>query len=394
MFNRQSYSAILITICVSFCACHATSDDDLKETQSPESNLTYLDSVIYGLVEGVTEFLPISSTGHLVIVSEFANLDGEEAKIALHAYLIVIQAGAILAVGLIYRKEIWSMVLGFLGMDPRGRRLGFNLILAFLPAALVGPFLDDLIEAYLFGLLPIAIALFAGALFMHWAESRKKRMEGQFPAKVGKSLDDLTWKSSFFIGFLQCFAMCPGTSRSMMTIVGGYLVGLDRSKAAEFSFLLGLITLTAAACYKSVTKWSLMSQHLALGPVLLGCLVALGCRIIGLTGISGQTDYGRNVDNPTPSFSGHGTTKTFNPMKATGQVGAYDVFPIILLHAKQEVVPCNARIVDQHVNAFMLCQQVLASFSNFLSGRDVNGFGRGTSTDLRNRFRSRSARAL
>ena len=274
MFNRQSYSAILITICVSFCACHATSDDDLKETQSPESNLTYLDSVIYGLVEGVTEFLPISSTGHLVIVSEFANLDGEEAKIALHAYLIVIQAGAILAVGLIYRKEIWSMVLGFLGIDPRGRRLGFNLILAFLPAAIVGPFLDDLIEAYLFGLLPIAIALFAGALFMHWAESRKKRMEGQFPAKVGKSLDDLTWKSSFFIGFLQCFAMCPGTSRSMMTIVGGYLVGLDRSKAAEFSFLLGLITLTAAACYKSVTKWSLMSQHLALGPVLLGCLVA------------------------------------------------------------------------------------------------------------------------
>ena len=97
-------------------------------------------------MEGVTEFLPISSTGHLVIVSEFANLDGEEAKIALHAYLIVIQAGAILAVGLIYRKEIWSMVLGFLGMDPRGRRLGFNLILAFLPAALVGPFLDDLIE--------------------------------------------------------------------------------------------------------------------------------------------------------------------------------------------------------------------------------------------------------
>ena len=273
MFNRQSYSAILIAIGLSFCTCQGAETEE-QEQHSSNQNLTYIDSIIYGLVEGVTEFLPISSTGHLVIVSEFADLEGKDAKAALHAYLIVIQAGAILAVGLIYRKEIWSMLLGFLGMDPRGKRLGFNLIIAFLPAAAMGPFLDDLIESYLFGLLPIAAALFTGALFMHWAESRKKRIEGEYPAKAGKSLDDLTWTGSIFIGFLQCFAMWPGTSRSMMTIVGGYLVGLDRAKAAEFSFLLGLITLTAAAGYKCVTKWSLMSQHLAMGPVLLGCLVA------------------------------------------------------------------------------------------------------------------------
>ena len=123
MFNRQSYSAILIAIGLSFCMSGCAETDE-QERHSSNQNLTYMDSIIYGLVEGVTEFLPISSTGHLVIVSEFADLEGKDAKIALHAYLIVIQAGAILAVGLIYRKEIWSMLLGFLGMDPRGKRLG------------------------------------------------------------------------------------------------------------------------------------------------------------------------------------------------------------------------------------------------------------------------------
>jgi undecaprenyl-diphosphatase len=161
-----------------------------------------------------------------------------------------------------------------LGLDPRGKRLGFNLFLAFLPAALVGPFLDDLIESMLFGLLPIAFALFAGSLLMGWAESRKKRQTSDYSMGNEKTLDDLTWTNSLFIGIMQCVAMWPGTSRSMMTIVGGYFVGLERAKAAEFSFLLGLITLTAAAGYKCLTKWEVMSANLELGPVLWGCLVA------------------------------------------------------------------------------------------------------------------------
>ncbi len=238
--------------------------------------MSYRDATVYGLVEGVTEFLPISSTGHLILAGD-ALSPVEKSKDydnALNAYLIVIQAGAILAVALIYRKELWSVVLGVLGLDPRGRRLGLNLFFAFLPAALLGPFLDNWIEQKLFAPLPVSVALFVGALFMWWAERRKKKAQGEWSGCEEKTLDDLSWKDSFFIGFMQCIAMCPGTSRSMMTIVGGYLVGLARAKAAEFSFLLGLITLTAAAGYKCLTKWDLMSQNLELGPVLWGCLVA------------------------------------------------------------------------------------------------------------------------
>lgn len=238
--------------------------------------MSYVDASIYGLVEGITEFLPISSTGHLILVSEFLKKEGGEDEYteAINAYLIVIQAGAILSVALIYRKELWSIALGVLGLDPRGRRLGLNLFLAFLPAALVGPFLDDWIETLLFGLLPIAFALFAGALLMWWVEFRKKKQHQTASSESEKTLDDLSWKNSLFIGIMQCVAMWPGTSRSMMTIVAGYLVGLQRAKAAEFSFLLGLITLTAAAGYKAVTKWEIMTENLQLGPVFWGCFVA------------------------------------------------------------------------------------------------------------------------
>jgi len=238
--------------------------------------LDYVDATIYGIIEGVTEFLPISSTGHLIIASEILENESssENKKEAINAYLIVIQGGAILAVALIYRSQVWSMVLGILGMNPSGRKLLINLVSAFLPAAFLGLLLDDLIESYLFGLLPVAIALFVGGLFMAWAEKRKKSMERGRANSTEKSLEDLTLGSSLLIGFLQCVAMWPGTSRSMMTIVGGYIVGLSRVHAAEFSFLLGLITLTAAAGYKCVTKWEAMNQYLTFGPVVLGCIVA------------------------------------------------------------------------------------------------------------------------
>jgi len=238
------------------------------------SSMTYTDAFVYGIVEGMTEFLPISSTGHLVIASEVLTRDDAQSDEALFAYLIVIQAGAILAVFLLYRKEVWSMMLGLLGLDPRGKRLAINVIVAFLPAAILGPILDDKIEEFLFGLLPIAIALFLGALLMYWVEKRKKAKDSGMIMEQGRTLDDLTLAHSLTIGFLQCFAMWPGTSRSMMTIVGGYLVGLQRKKAAEFSFLLGLVTLSAAAGYKVLTKWEVMEAHLSLGPILFGCLIA------------------------------------------------------------------------------------------------------------------------
>jgi undecaprenyl-diphosphatase len=247
--------------------------EESNEQGDSNHTMSYTDALIYGLVEGVTEFLPISSTGHLVVVSEFLS-SKEGNQEALNAYLIVIQAGAIMAVALLYRKDVWSMILGLLGMDPRGKRLAMHVIIAFIPAAILGPLLDDKIEKFLFGLLPIAVALFIGAIFMHWAEKRKKTKDAGIIVEHGRTLDDLTLPQSLFIGFMQCVAMCPGTSRSMMTIVGGYLVGLQRKKAAEFSFLLGLLTLSAAAGYKILTKWEVMEEYLSIGPIFFGCLVA------------------------------------------------------------------------------------------------------------------------
>ena len=276
MLNRQSILLILCGLQFStFVASGKIETNEFIEDSNFTSGMSYTDATLYGLVEGFTEFLPISSTGHLILVSELLSTGKvDEYEEAINAYLIVIQAGAIMAVALIYRKELWSIILGILGLDPRGRRLGLNLFLAFLPAAMLGPFLDDLIESKLFGLLPVALALLFGAILMWWAERKKRKICGELSVAKEKSLDDLAWNHSIFIGIMQCFAMWPGTSRSMMTIVGGYLVGLERAKAAEFSFLLGLITLTAAAGYKGVTKWDAMAMNLELGPVLWGCLVA------------------------------------------------------------------------------------------------------------------------
>jgi undecaprenyl-diphosphatase len=231
------------------------------------------DAFIYGLVEGVTEFLPISSTGHLILVDHWlhsrADQRSEEVKDAVFAYLIVIQVGAILSVAWLYRAYIFTILMGLLGRSREGRSLARLVFFAFLPAVVLGPLLDDFIESSLLGLLPIAASLILGSVLMLYVEKKKG---SQAPQVV--SIDAMSIKSAFVIGFLQCVAMWPGTSRSMMTIVGGYLVGLSRVHAAEFSFLLGLVTLSSAAAYKVLTKGSQMSQYLSSGPLLFGCLVA------------------------------------------------------------------------------------------------------------------------
>lgn len=241
-----------------------------------DSLINYTEATIFGLVEGVTEFLPISSTGHLILAKDWmltpSKLSVAEQD-AVNAYLIVIQAGAIFAVALLYARRIVTILLGFMGLDPKGKKLGLNLLAAFTPAAVLGPFLDEWIEAILFGAIPVAIALVLGAMLMHWAEKRKRQLDG-IGGYEGKTVEELTLKNALFIGVLQCVAMCPGTSRSMMTIVGGYFAGLSRRHSAEFSFLLGLITLTAAAGYKALTKGGELVQYLKAGPMLFGCLIA------------------------------------------------------------------------------------------------------------------------
>ncbi len=261
------------------------------ETVKASEVLTYTDAVILGAVEGFTEYLPISSTGHLILTNELLGLNNNRAVIngdgvpirsvdgelmtvqdTADAYAIIIQAGAIAAVILIYWKRILEVLQGFLGRNRKGLLLGRNLIVAFLPAAVLGFLFNDLITRYLFGTVPVAIALLAGAILMLWAEWWRKRHDGKMTE--GLDLHDLRIGQCLFIGLMQSLAMWPGASRSMMTIVGGYLTGLSAPRAAEFSFLLGLITLTAAAGYTLLKHGEPLMRTLDAGPALLGILVA------------------------------------------------------------------------------------------------------------------------
>ncbi len=257
------------------------------EVSPPEDarQLGYVDATVLGLVEGITEYLPVSSTGHLLLTNRFLGLNAgkDEAGLKLadaaDAYAIVIQGGAILAVIILYWRRLLSICMGLVGRDPNGLRLGLNLIVAFLPAAVFGLLLDDWIEETFFKPIPILIALVAGAVLMFGVEKwRAKRQpdEGDslLSATDGPELHHLKLSQCLTIGLLQCVAMWPGTSRSMMTIVGGYLAGLSPKRAAEFSFLLGLITLGAATCYKLLTDWHVMTESLAPGPAVFGVIVA------------------------------------------------------------------------------------------------------------------------
>ena len=194
---------------------------------------------------------------------------------AAYAYVIVIQAGAIAAVVLLYWKSILDILLGCIGKSSTGRLLARNLIAAFLPAAVIGLLLDDIIESALGdNTQAVATALIVGAVVMLFVEKWRKRDAANPTQDDGPGLHELSLKQSLTIGFIQCIAMWPGTSRSMATIVGGYLMGLSPKRAAEFSFLLGLITLSAASGYKLVGNGKEMLAALAPGPVLVGCIFA------------------------------------------------------------------------------------------------------------------------
>lgn len=242
---------------------------------------------ILGLVEGITEYLPVSSTGHLILASALMGLDDPSVKANVDAFNIVIQGGAILAVVGLYWPRIFQMINGLLGKDAVGRRLFLNILIAFLPAAILGVLLDDWIEARLFSTWPVLAALALGGVYMialdRWKVRPMRRADAAGDeAQAGKDLDQLTWQNALAIGFLQCLAMWPGTSRSMMTITGGVLVGLRPRAAAEFSFLLGLPTLGGACVYKLAKNLRQaeeagtenLFEALGVVPVAIGLIVA------------------------------------------------------------------------------------------------------------------------
>ncbi|MBX3402417.1 MAG: undecaprenyl-diphosphate phosphatase [Phycisphaeraceae bacterium] len=240
-------------------------------------------AIILGLVEGITEYLPVSSTGHLIVAAALLGLDKPETKSATDAFLIIVQGGAILAVLGLYRARVVQMIRGVLGRDPAGFRLAVNVLIAFLPAAVIGLLLEKHIERLLFGPGPVVLALAAGGVYMILLEAWRRgkfSMVRSSHAEIG--IDELTPGRALVIGLMQCIAMWPGTSRSMMTITAGYIVRLRPAAAAEFSFLLGLPTLGGACAYKlfkdiandGVAGHVSIFKTLGIAPVLLGIAVA------------------------------------------------------------------------------------------------------------------------
>ena len=198
---------------------------------------TAIQALILGVVEGLTEFLPISSTGHQIIVADLLDFGGERAM----AFNIIIQLGAILAVVWEFRRKILDVVAG-LPTQRNAQRFTLNLLIAFLPAVVLGVIFADLIHHYLFNPITVATALVVGGIIMLWAERREHTVHAE-------TVDDITWKDALKVGFAQCLAMIPGTSRSGSTIIGGLLFGLSRKTATEFSFFLAMPTMVGAAVY-------------------------------------------------------------------------------------------------------------------------------------------------
>ena len=225
-------------------------------------------AVVLGIVEGLTEYLPVSSTGHLIITQWLLGLNQDPTTEAVvNSFDIIIQAGAIAAVLGLYRQRVAQMTRGLMGKDAAGLRLLINLFVAFMPAAVLGLLFRDPIKAYLFSLWPVIGALFVGAWLM-LAVAKSERINNL--ESRGQGIEAVDWRIALLIGFGQCIAMWPGTSRSMMTIVAALLLGLRRKDAAEFSFLLGLVTLGAATCYEGYKEGHLVLEHLGVGPLLVG----------------------------------------------------------------------------------------------------------------------------
>ena len=229
------------------------------------SGVSVWQATVLGAVEGLTEYLPISSTGHLILVSRWLGLQGR----AVDTFDIVIQGGAIAAVAGLYRGRLASFWQAVRGRDAAGRQLLINLLVSFLPAAVVGFALHQAIKTYLFRVWPVVAALVAGGLVMILVP----RGFGQAP-DAGKPIERMTVRDALLIGLAQCLALWPGTSRAMVTILAGLLLGFRAASAAEYSFLLALPTLGAATIFDAVSGGNLLLAEVGIFSLVLGFVTA------------------------------------------------------------------------------------------------------------------------
>jgi undecaprenyl-diphosphatase len=220
-----------------------------------------LKAALMGIVEGLTEFLPISSTGHLILAGSLLNFTGETAKV----FEIAIQTGAMLAVIWEYRVRLAATVTG-LATEPAARRFALNLLVAFMPAAVLGLLLGKVVKEHLFHPVPVALAFIVGGLIILWVERRhrvqfgERDLEGTRRARV-ETVDQMSRLDALKVGLVQCLALIPGTSRSGATIIGAMMFGFSRKCATEFSFFLGIPTLMGAGAYsvwkqRDLLQWS------------------------------------------------------------------------------------------------------------------------------------------
>ncbi|MEM9132519.1 MAG: undecaprenyl-diphosphate phosphatase [Actinomycetota bacterium] len=231
--------------------------------------LSVFAAIVLGLVEGFTEYLPVSSTGHLLVTNELLGLGGtDEADDALDAYAICIQAGAILAVLVLYQERIRQIIDGLLGRSEDGRRILLAVIAAFIPTAIIGLTVADFVQENLFGIVPIGIAWLIGGIGI-LVLTRLGVLR-----RAGQELYEITWQQAAIIGVGQAIALWPGVSRSLVTIVVAVLVGLTLRAAVEFSFLLGLVTLSAATALTALTDGELLVDTFGYVTPAIGLIVA------------------------------------------------------------------------------------------------------------------------
>jgi undecaprenyl-diphosphatase len=262
-FKYFLISAALVIFLVAGCWAGAVPQ---QAAEPGRSEMTRGQAAILGIVEGLTEYLPVSSTGHLLLAQKIMGVgDGnsltpgarERGKEAADAYAICIQAGAIIAVLGLYFGRVRQMFMGLFGRDPVGLRLLIGVAAGFLPAAVLGLLFNRHIKEYLFGPWPVVAAWLVGGLAILAVSYRNRNNHA---VRAGGTLESLTWKMALIIGIAQCIAMWPGVSRSLVTIVGGILTGLSLPAAVEFSFLLGVVTLGAATAYDGLKHGQAMLQ--------------------------------------------------------------------------------------------------------------------------------------
>lgn len=242
----------------------------LSVPEAGNAALSIPEAILLGIVEGLTEFLPISSTGHLTVTERLLGLsDTAAGKAASDAYAIAIQAGAILAVLGLYRRRIATSLLALVGRgsDPvAGRRLAFAVVAGFLPAAIVGLIFGDAIKENLFGLWPVVGAwLVGGVVILAWPGSANR---------AGRELGAITLRDGFIIGAAQVLALWPGVSRSLVVILAALAIGFSIAASLEFAFLLGLVTLGAATLYEGLKSGNTIIDQFGVGAPIVGFVAA------------------------------------------------------------------------------------------------------------------------